>query len=170
MKIEGQAFKFGKNIDTDQIYPGRYLELTNKEEIAKHVLEGADPSFAKNMEQGDIVIAATNFGCGSSREHAVMTLLYSGVGAVIASSFARIFYRNALNLGLPLITYPGIENIVQEGDNLKVNLDEGYLTINNQDKKKLPEGYRLIKKASEANGLVNLYINKDINMKEIFGH
>ncbi len=170
MKIEGKVFKFGSNIDTDQIYPGRYLEITDKDEIAKHVLEGADPSFAKNMEKGDIVVASSNFGCGSSREHAVITLLYSGVGAVIASSFARIFYRNGLNLGLPLITYPGIEDLVEEGDSLSINLDEGYLLINNQEKKELPDGYRLIRKAAEADGLVNLYINKDIDMEEIFYH
>lgn len=168
MKIEGNVFKFGSNIDTDQIYPGRYVELTEKENIAKHALEGADPSFVKEMTDGDIVVAASNFGCGSSREHAVMSLLYSGVGAVIATSFARIFYRNALNLGLPLITFPGIEDLVEKGDTLLIDLDEGYLEINGTERFDLSDEYKLIRKAVEADGLVNLFINKDVDMKAIF--
>jgi len=123
--ITGRAFLYGDNIDTDQIYPGRYLELVKPEEVAAHCLEGADPSFAKKMNAGDVVVAGRNFGCGSSREHAVITLVHAGVGVLIAESFARIFYRNAINLGLPLIVCPGITDRVKEGNILEVDLHGG---------------------------------------------
>lgn len=124
-EITGKAFVFGKNIDTDQIYPGRYLELVDPKDIAEHCLEGADPTFVKRMSPGDIVVAATNFGCGSSREHAAITLTTAGVSVVLAESFARIFFRNATNLALPLMVCPGISEKVKEGDQLEVNLEEG---------------------------------------------
>ena len=123
--IEGKAFVFGKNIDTDQIYPGRYLELVKPEEIAAHCMEGADPEFASRMKAGDIIVASTNFGCGSSREHAAITLNHAGVSVVLAESFARIFYRNAINLALPLMVCPEISQKVKDGDFLKVNLETG---------------------------------------------
>lgn len=123
--IRAKAYKFGSNIDTDQIYPGRYLELTQPDKIAEHVLEGADPTFRQRFERGGIVVAGTNFGCGSSREHAAITLQSAGVSLVLAESFARIFYRNAINLGLPLLVCPGIASKVQEGDILEVNLETG---------------------------------------------
>lgn len=123
--LTGKAFVFGNNIDTDQIYPGRYLELVKPEEIAKHCLEGADPTFVQRVSVGDIVVAGTNFGCGSSREHAAITLINAGVSLVLADSFARIFYRNATNLALPLMVCPGISKKVVEGDELEVNLEEG---------------------------------------------
>ena len=114
--IRGRIFTFGNNIDTDQIYPGRYLELTEHDEIAAHVMEGADPSFASKMKRGDIIVAGTNFGCGSSREHAVITLKTSGVGAVAARSFARIFFRNAVNLGLVVVEIPDLGDLgLQDG-------------------------------------------------------
>ena len=121
----GTAHLFGKNIDTDQIYPGRYLELVKPEDISMHCLEGADPDFAANVKSGDIVVAGTNFGCGSSREHAAITLKTSKVSIVIAESFARIFYRNAINLALPLIVCKGISNAVRAGDEVCVNLKSG---------------------------------------------
>jgi len=124
-KITGKAFAFGKNIDTDQIYPGRYLELVEPEEIALHCLEGADPGFVKKMNKGDVVIAETNFGCGSSREHAPITLVSAGVSVVLAESFARIFFRNSINLALPLMVCPGITRKVTSGDTLEVNLEKG---------------------------------------------
>lgn len=121
----GRAFLFGHNIDTDRIYPGRYLELVKPEEVATHCLEGVDPTFPQRMRKGDIVVAGRNFGCGSSREHAAITLLHAGVSVVVAESFARIFYRNAINLGLPLLVCPGITQKVGEGETLEVNLQEG---------------------------------------------
>lgn len=124
-EITGKAFVFGKNIDTDQIYPGRYLELVEPKDIAEHCLEGADPTFVEKMSPGDIVVAGTNFGCGSSREHAAITLTTAGVSVVLAESFARIFFRNATNLALPLMVCPGISEKVKEGHELEVNLEEG---------------------------------------------
>ncbi len=125
--IAAKAHVFGKNIDTDQILPGRFLELTKPEEIAQHCLEGADPQFAKSMEKGDIVVAGTNFGCGSSREHAAIALLNAGVSVVLAESFARIFYRNAINLALPLMVCPNIGSMVHRGDRLRVDLASGLI-------------------------------------------
>lgn len=124
-EITAKAFVYGKNIDTDQIYPGRYVELVKYEDIAKHCLEGADPTFVKDMAPGDIVVAGTNFGCGSSREHAAITLLSAGISVVLAESFARIFYRNAINLALPLMVVPGISEKVRRGDILQVNIETG---------------------------------------------
>ena len=123
--IKGKAFIFGANIDTDQIYPGRYLELTDPKEVGKHALEGADPSFVKESKAGDIIVASTNFGCGSSREQAAITLKAVGVGAILADSFARIFYRNAINLGIPLLVCPKIHDLVKKGDTVKVDLITG---------------------------------------------
>jgi 3-isopropylmalate/(R)-2-methylmalate dehydratase small subunit len=124
-EISAKAFVFGKNIDTDQIYPGRYLELVKPEDIAQHCLEGADPTFVENMSPGDIVVAGTNFGCGSSREHAAITLTTAGVSVVLAESFARIFFRNSINLALPLMVCRGISEKVKDGDLLEVNLEDG---------------------------------------------
>lgn len=123
--ISGKAFTFGPNIDTDQIYPGRFLDITDPEEVGKHAMEGADPNFCREVKLGDIIVASTNFGCGSSREHAVVTLKAAGVAAIIADSFARIFYRNAINLGIPVILCPGITNKVSGGDILNVDIATG---------------------------------------------
>lgn len=125
--IEGRAYRFGNNIDTDQIYPGRYLELTDADDLAKHTLEGADPTFVERFIPGGIVVAGTNFGCGSSREHAAITLQAAGVRLLIAESFARIFYRNCINLGLPLLVCPGVANLVADGDELRVDLENGVI-------------------------------------------
>jgi 3-isopropylmalate/(R)-2-methylmalate dehydratase small subunit len=126
--IRGRVFVFGANIDTDQIYPGRYLELTDPEDVVKHVMEGADPGFAKEFQPGDMIVASTNFGCGSSREHAAVTLKAAGVGAILADSFGRIFYRNAINLGIPLLVCPHIHDQVKKGDMLKIDLATGLVT------------------------------------------
>ena len=125
--VRGKAFIFGVNIDTDQIYPGRYLELTDPKEVGKHALEGADPNLVKEFKPGDIIVASTNFGCGSSREQAAITLKAIEVGAILADSFARIFYRNAINLGIPLMVCPRIHDLVKKGDRLTVNLITGEL-------------------------------------------
>jgi 3-isopropylmalate/(R)-2-methylmalate dehydratase small subunit len=124
-ELTAKAFVFGKNIDTDQIYPGRYLELVKPEDVAKHCMEGADPDFTKKMTPGDIIVAGTNFGCGSSREHAAITLSSAGVSLVLAESFARIFFRNAINLAIPLMVVPGISENVKDGDILVVNVETG---------------------------------------------
>lgn len=123
--ITGSAFVYGNNIDTDQIYPGRYLELVNPDDIKTHCLEGVDDNFSKEVKPGDIVVAGTNFGCGSSREHAAITLSSCGVGVVLADSFARIFFRNAINLALPLMICKDISKNVKNGDILEVHLKEG---------------------------------------------
>ncbi len=127
--MKGKAWKFGNNIDTDQIYPGIYVELTEMEDIKKHALSGsAEPKFADEVQPGDIVVAGTNFGCGSSREHAAMTLKGAGVGAVLAESFGRIFFRNAINLGLPVIVCPGISKCAQKGDEIRIDIETGVVT------------------------------------------
>lgn len=139
--IAGKAYTFGNNIDTDQIYPGRYLELSEPEEIARHVMEGADSSFPERYQAGGIIVGGTNFGCGSSREHAVIALKTAGVKALIAESFARIFFRNCINLGLPLVICPEITQHVEEGDKLEVNLETG--TVNNTSKDRKIQGEEL---------------------------
>jgi 3-isopropylmalate/(R)-2-methylmalate dehydratase small subunit len=123
--LEGSVFTFGKNLDTDQIYPGHYLELTQVEDIKQHALEGADPDFVKKFKPGDIIAAGTNFGCGSSREQAAIALKAVGTSVILAESFARIFYRNAINLGLPLLVCPGITDHVTTGDALRIDLKQG---------------------------------------------
>lgn len=133
--IRGRAYRFGNNIDTDQIYPGRYLELTDAEDLAKHTLEGADPTFVERFTPGGIVVAGTNFGCGSSREHAAITLQAAGVRLLVAESFARIFYRNCINLGLPLLVCPGVAKLVAEGDEIRVDLENGVIeNISSEEK------------------------------------
>lgn len=122
---KGKVFVFGENIDTDQIYPGRFVELTDVEDVAKHAMEGADPNFVKEFKKGDIIVASTNFGCGSSREHAAITLKAVGAGAILADSFGRIFYRNAINLGVPLLVCPEISKVVKKGDILSVDVKTG---------------------------------------------
>ena len=125
--IKGKAFVFGKNIDTDQIYPSRFVECTEMEDIKKYAMFGVDEEFTNKFAAGDIIVADTNFGCGSSREHAAMTLKGVEVGAVIAESFGRIFYRNAINLGIPALTCKGISKAVNNGDELSVDLANGII-------------------------------------------
>jgi len=125
--FNGQVTVLGNNIDTDQIYPGRYLELVAFEDLGPHCLEGVDPQIAKNFRKGDIVVAGSNFGCGSSREHAPIALQSMGASLVIAKSFARIFYRNAINLGLPLLVFENLENVLQNDDQVEVNIEEATL-------------------------------------------
>jgi len=123
--IRGKTFVFGANVDTDQIYPGRYLELTDPEVVAKHAMEGADPNFLKEFKPGGLIVASTNFGCGSSREHAAVALKAIGVGAVLAESFGRIFYRNGINLGIPLVVCPNISRLVKKGEILRIDFTTG---------------------------------------------
>lgn len=125
--IKGKAFVYGKNIDTDQIYPSRFVEYTEMEDIRKYAMFGVDEKFTEKFGAGDIIVADTNFGCGSSREHAAMTLKGVQVGAIIAESFGRIFYRNAINLGIPALTCKGISSAVADGDDLSVDLQNGII-------------------------------------------
>lgn len=125
IRLEGMTWKFGDDVNTDLIVPGKYLELVDYSEIALHAMEGIDPDFPKKVRKGDIVVGGRNFGCGSSREHAAIALKHVGVGAVVAESFARIFYRNAINLGLPALECPGIAEAVREGDVLDIDLIRG---------------------------------------------
>ena len=129
--MKGKAFKFGDNISTDHIAPGRLFHLrSDLQEFAKHVLEDADENFAKNMNKGDFVVAGNNFGLGSSREHAPQIIKIAGVGAVIAKSFARIFYRNAINIGLPVIVCKDLPDAVSTGDEMDLSLTEGVAKAN----------------------------------------
>ncbi len=125
MKHKGKVWKFEDDVNTDLIIPGKYLELVDPEEMAKHAMEGIDPDFPRKIQKGDIVVGGTNFGCGSSREHAPLALKYAGIDAVIAESFARIYYRNSINIGLPALECPGITEAVKEGDTVEVDVTGG---------------------------------------------
>jgi 3-isopropylmalate/(R)-2-methylmalate dehydratase small subunit len=125
MKIKGKVWKFGKNIDTDVIIPARYLNTSDPAELAKHCMEDADPDFSKKIKPGDIIVAGKNFGCGSSREHAPIALKAAGIGCVIAPSFARIFYRNAFNMGLPIFECDETFGVLRQGDDVEVDADTG---------------------------------------------
>ncbi|WP_457597437.1 3-isopropylmalate dehydratase small subunit [Hydrogenimonas sp.] len=124
--ITGKVWKFGDNIDTDLIIAARYLNTSDPHELAKHVMEDADPEFVKKMQPGDIIVAGENFGCGSSREHAPIALKAAGVAAVVAKSFARIFYRNAFNMGLPIFELAETDKIA-EGDLISIEMDKGVI-------------------------------------------
>ena len=125
-----KVWRYGDHVDTDVIIPARYLNIADFEELAEHAMEDIDVNFAPNVQKGDIIVAGRNFGCGSSREHAAVTLKAVGVGAILADSFGRIFYRNAINLGVPLIVCPGISKIVNRGDVIEFNMTTG--TVVNQ--------------------------------------
>jgi 3-isopropylmalate/(R)-2-methylmalate dehydratase small subunit len=125
MNIEGKVWAFGQDIDTDAIIPARYLSTSDPEELAKHCMEDADPDFPRKVQRGDIVVAGKNFGCGSSREHAPIAIKAAGISCVVARSFARIFYRNAINIGLPILECPDI--MAQDGDVLSVDLGTGVI-------------------------------------------
>lgn len=132
MKLTGIAHKYGKNVDTDAIIPARYLNISDPGELVSHCMEDLDPDFMSKLKKGDFIVALENFGCGSSREHAPIAIKESGVSAVIAKSFARIFYRNAINVGLPLLIAPEAASNIANGDKLEVDLNTGY--INNLSK------------------------------------
>jgi len=125
MKFTVRVYKFGADIDTDAIIPARYLNTSDPAELAKHCMEDADPSFPQKVQAGDIIVAGKNFGCGSSREHAPIAIKGAGVACVIASSFARIFYRNSVNIGLPILECEEAVQAIEEGDNIQVDLEKG---------------------------------------------
>ena len=125
MKLKGNVWRYGDDVNTDYIIPGRSMELTDPAEMAEKVFEEHDHSFRKGVKPGDIVVGRTNFGCGSSREHAPIALAGNGVSVVLAESFARIFYRNAINIGLPALECPGIHKAVEKGDLIEVDVTDG---------------------------------------------
>lgn len=127
MQIKGRVWKFGNDVDTDLIIPARYLNTADPQELAAHCMEDADPGFAKAVRQGDILVAGKNFGCGSSREHAPIAIKAAGVSCVIAATFARIFYRNAVNIGLPILECPEAAAALQQGDVVEVDLSTGII-------------------------------------------
>jgi 3-isopropylmalate dehydratase small subunit len=125
MKFEGKAWKFGPNTNTDVIIPGRYLNIWDPKELAKHCMEGLDPQFTKKINKGDIIVADGNFGCGSSREHAPIAIKAAGISCIVAKSFARIFYRNAFNMGLPILESTDAPDGIGEGDRIHVDMASG---------------------------------------------
>lgn len=127
MKIKGKIWKFGDNIDTDAIIPARYLNTSDPNELAKHVMEDADRDFPSKVKPGDIIVAGRNFGCGSSREHAPIAIKAAGIQAVVAKSFARIFFRNAFNIGLPIFEVPELIDESSEGDEIEIDMNSGVI-------------------------------------------
>ncbi len=128
MKAQGTVFKYGDNIDTDVIIPARYLNTQNPQELAAHCMEDIDKTFITRVQPGDIMVGGENFGCGSSREHAPLAIKTAGVSCVIAKSFARIFYRNAINIGLPILECPAASEAIANGDTVAVDFDTGLIT------------------------------------------
>ena len=128
MKAQGKVHKYGDNVDTDVIIPARYLNTSSHKELAQHCMEDIDIDFTKNVQDGDIMVAEKNFGCGSSREHAPIAIKASGISCVIASTFARIFYRNAINIGLPILECDAAAKEIKSGDEVSVDFDTGVIT------------------------------------------
>ena len=159
MKAHGKIVKYGDNVDTDVIIPARYLNSSDPGELAAHCMEDLDPSFREKLRPGDLVAAGRNFGCGSSREHAPIALRAAGVSCVIAASFARIFYRNAINIGLPIIECPEAAQALQEGDEVSVDFDLGVITDFTRGTTFKGQAFPpFMQKIIESEGLVN-YIN-----------
>ena len=125
MEIQGKVFKYGNDVDTDVIIPARYLNDSSESALASHCMEDIDADFVKKVEKGDVIVAGDNFGCGSSREHAPLAIKAAGVSLVIANSFARIFYRNSINIGLPILECPEAVKAIKAGDKVKADLAEG---------------------------------------------
>ncbi len=152
--MQGKVWKFGDNIDTDLIIAARYLNTSNAEELAKYVMEDADPAFVSKMSKGDIIVAGENFGCGSSREHAPIALKAAGVSAIIAPTFARIFYRNAFNMGLPIFELPEATEI-EEGDTVRIDMEAGEIINVSQAKTyKFTPIPAFMQKLVDAGGLI----------------
>ena len=151
-----KVWRYGDHVDTDVIIPARYLNIADFEELAEHAMEDIDVNFAPNVQKGDIIVAGRNFGCGSSREHAPMVLKVKGVQCIIADSFARIFYRNAINIGLPALEIGKEVEKIEAGDELEVNLAKGEIKIVNKgiviNTKPLPE---FVQKIADCGGLIN---------------
>lgn len=160
MKASGRVFKYGDNVDTDVIIPARYLNATKGEELAKHCMEDIDKDFITKVKNGDIIVANKNFGCGSSREHAPLAIKCAGVSCVIAETFARIFYRNAINIGLPIIECPEAAKAIENGDQVEVDFDRGVIVDKTTGQSFTGQAFPpFMQKIITAGGLVN-YINE----------
>ena len=156
---KGRVFKYGDNIDTDVIIPARYLNSSDPAELATHCMEDIDKEFIKKVQKGDIIVAEKNFGCGSSREHAPIAIKAAGVSCVIAETFARIFYRNAINIGLPIIECPKAAAEIEDGDEVEVNFDTGVITDLTKGTSYQGQAFpEFMQRIIDAEGLVN-YIN-----------
>lgn len=161
MKALGKVFKYGDNVDTDVIIPARYLNSSDPSELAAHCMEDIDKDFVKNVKQGDIIVAEKNFGCGSSREHAPISIKAAGVSCVIAETFARIFYRNAINIGLPIIECKEASRNIDAGDEVEIDFDRGVIV--NKTKNQTYQGQafpEFMQKIIKAEGLMNYINNK----------
>jgi len=156
MKFEGRVWKFGDHVDTDLIIPARFLNVSELDVLAKNCFADLRPDFAEEVEQGDIIVAGTNFGCGSSREHAPLAIKAVGIGLIIADSFARIFYRNAFNIGLPILELENAGDSFSEGDRLKVDLMTGKIMRTDDDKRFLAKPIPpFMQEIIRAGGVVN---------------
>lgn len=162
MKANGRVFKYGDNVDTDVIIPARYLNSSDPAELASHCMEDIDEAFVNRVEKGDIIVADKNFGCGSSREHAPLAIKASGISCVIAETFARIFYRNSINIGLPIIECPEAAKGIEADDEVEVDFDTGVIT--NKTKGTSFKGQpfpEFMQRIIAAEGLINYINNKD---------
>jgi len=158
-EARGSVFKFGDNVDTDVIIPARYLNTTDAKELAAHCMEDIDKTFIQNVKEGDIIVANKNFGCGSSREHAPIAIKAAGVSCVIAETFARIFYRNSINIGLPIVECEEAAKEIAQGDKVSVNFDTGVITDETTGKTYQGQAFpEFMQKIIDSEGLVN-YIN-----------
>lgn len=161
MKAVGKVFKYGDNVDTDVIIPARYLNTSDPKELALHCMEDIDLDFAKKVKQGDIIVANKNFGCGSSREHAPIAIKASGISCVIASTFARIFYRNAINIGLPILECDEAVKSIDSEDRLEVNFDTGVIKNLTKNEEYQGEAFpEFMQKIINSNGLIGYIKNK----------
>ncbi|MBC3795712.1 3-isopropylmalate dehydratase small subunit [Acetobacterium tundrae] len=162
MKAKGKVFRYGNNVDTDVIIPARYLNTSDPKELAEHCMEDIDADFVKNVKKGDIIVADKNFGCGSSREHAPLAIKTAGIACVIAADFARIFYRNSINIGLPILECPEAVANIEAGDEVAVDFATGIIT--NVTKSKTFQGQafpEFMQNLIAVGGLVNS-INKKL--------
>lgn len=156
MKVQGKVHKYGSNVDTDVIIPARYLNTADPKELAAHCMEDIDTEFVKNVKAGDIMVADRNFGCGSSREHAPIAIKASGISCVIAATFARIFYRNAINIGLAILECEEAAKDIKNGDDVSVDFDTGMITNNTTGKTYQAEPFPpFIQNIIEKGGLLN---------------
>ncbi len=162
MKLKGKAWKFGADVDTDAIIPARYLNTTDHKELAKHCMEDADPNFVKKMKPGDIIVADKNFGCGSSREHAPISIKAAGISCVIAKSFARIFYRNSFNMGLPIFESADASKKIKEGDEIELDPSTGVIhNLTKKEKYKAKPIPPFMQELINAGGLMN-YVKRKV--------
>ena len=161
MKANGIVLKYGDNVDTDVIIPARYLNSSDPAELATHCMEDIDKDFIKNVKKGDIIVASKNFGCGSSREHAPIAIKAAGVSCVIAETFARIFYRNAINIGLPIIECPAASQGIDAGDEVEIDFDSGMIYNHTKNTQFQGQAFpEFMQKIIAAEGLINYINNK----------